>query len=162
MDPRKATPVKSGGFSVVDDFQSMYANKGKFKNQLDEIVTAMRVGGNVEKEPSSAKATESKPEVLQEVLTQPELEKNPELSGYIEKVEKMTELTSPVMDDYTKKVLLGSATPQKVKINLPLTEPQIEEGLHHKVWEAVRWMAEWCLRQLKIIKKHEILDTTEV
>ena len=146
----------------MDDFQKMYTNKGKFKNQLDEIVIAMQKSGGVEREPTAANALEGKTEMVSEVITTPELEKKPELSGYIEKVEKMTELTNPVMDDYTNQILLGSANPQNVKIKLPLAESQIEEGLHHKAWEAIRWLAEWCLRQLKIIKSREVTETAEI
>ena len=140
----------------------MYANKGKFKNQLDEIVKAMQKSGGVEREPFITKAMEGNPEMVTEILTTPELEKKPELSGYIEKVEKAAELTHPVMDDYTNQVLLGSANPQKVNIKLPLDDVHIEEGLHHKAWEAIRWLAEWCLRQLKIIKSKEVIDIAEV
>lgn len=147
----------------MDDFQKQYATPGKFKTQLDDIVKAMTSSGgsSLEREPHAAEAPRGKQELVQEVLTEPELEKKPELSGYIEKVEKATELTTPVMDDYTNQVLLASAKPN-VKIKLPLEEAQIEEGLHHKVWEAIRWLAEWCLRQLKIIKAKEVADTTEI
>jgi len=32
---------------------------------------------------------------------------------------------------------------------LPLTEAEIEEGLHHKVKDSIRWLAEWCKRFIK-------------
>lgn len=32
---------------------------------------------------------------------------------------------------------------------LPLTEEEIEEGLHHKVRDSIRWLAEWCLKIIK-------------
>lgn len=89
--------------------------------------------------------------VVDEILVHPEIEKHPELDGYIEKVEKEAELKTPVMDDSTQQVVMQAASPQDPKIKLPLTRDEIEKGLHHKVWESIRWLAEWCLRQLKLL-----------
>lgn len=89
----------------------------------------------------------------EEIPTQIEQEKHKELldQGYIEKVEKEAELMIPVRDDNSQKVLVQSSASQKPKIKLPLSEGQIEEGLHHKIWESIRWLAEWCKRQLEIL-----------
>lgn len=134
-----------------DDFQNQYNQGGKFAKQLNEIATAMK-GGSPEHEPASAEVSASKPvEEIREILTEPELEKKPELEGYTEKIEKAAELTKPVVDDYTAQVLLGSANPLSPVVKLPLTESQIEEGLHHKIWESIRWLAEWCVRQVKLL-----------
>ena len=92
-------------------------------------------------------------EVAEEIPTSPELE--PEVEGYIEKVEKDPELMKKLADDYVKTVGMQSANPQNPKVQIPLTDDQIKDGLHHKVWEAIRWLAEWCSRQLKILStKH--------
>jgi len=132
-----------------DDWQKTYNQGGKFKEQLDEIISIAR--GGVEHEPEST--TVEKPiEVMEEILTEPELEKKPELAGYIEKVEKAAELATPVVDDYTQQVLMQSPNMQRPEVKLPLTEEQIQAGLHHKVWESVRWLAEWCFRQLKLLR----------
>ena len=89
----------------------------------------------------------SSKEIAEKLL--PHLGTDPD--GYIEKVEKEAELMTPVRDDTTQKVLVQSSTPQKPKIKLPLSEGQIEEGLHHKIWESIRWLAEWCKRQVEIL-----------
>lgn len=34
-------------------------------------------------------------------------------------------------------------------IVLPLTDSQITEGLHMQIYTAIRWLSEWCIRQLK-------------
>lgn len=34
-------------------------------------------------------------------------------------------------------------------IKLPLSDDQIELALHAKVMQSIRWLAEWCVRQLK-------------
>ena len=39
--------------------------------------------------------------------------------------------------------------PKKVVIELPLTEAGMVGGLHHKITDSVRWLAEWCRRLAK-------------
>lgn len=123
------------------DFQQMYNAGGRFKEQLEAIASSFR-------------AEEQESRRVKEVTAVEEIPTNPEaeIEGYIEKVEKEAELAKPVVDDYTQQVLVGSAAPQKPKVTLPLTDDQIKQGLHHKVWEAIRWLAEWCARQLKMIR----------
>lgn len=85
-----------------------------------------------------------------EIPAVPEVEKKLEEEGYIEKVEKEAELAKPVVDDYTQQVLMAPPR-QKATPTLPLTEEEVKEGLHHHVWEAIRWLAEWCVRQIKLL-----------
>lgn len=35
------------------------------------------------------------------------------------------------------------------EVKLPLTDDEIEQGVHMKVMNSFRWLAEWCLKQLK-------------
>ena len=53
----------------------------------------------------------------------------------------------------------GVSAPMTVAttIQLPLTDEQIERGLHAKILLSIRWLAQWCLRQLK--KAHYHLKT---
>lgn len=127
-----------------DDYQAMYGAGGHFKEQLEVIAT------NFKEVPHSAEASRGK-EVheVQEVATHPEVA--PELEGYMEKVEKDPELMQQLTSDYVKTVGLQSAAPQKVKVKLPLTRDQVQAGLQHKVFDAMRWLAEWCLRQMKMV-----------
>ena len=123
------------------DPQKAYNAGGRFKEQLEAIASTFG---------EKSTPAERKIEHVEEVAEQPA-----EIEGYIEKVEKEAELAKPVVDDYTQQVLVGAAAPQKPKVTLPLTDDQIKKGLHHKVWEAIRWLAEWCARQLKILStKH--------
>jgi hypothetical protein len=132
------------------DFQGWYNQGGSFKEQLENIALEHRGGrsGNAEHEP----VPKSKPVVdMEEIPTTPELEKQPELSGYIEKVEKEAELTKPVVDDYTQQVLINPPGSGLQTVKLPMTEDEIKSGLHRKVWESVRWLATWCVRQAKML-----------
>ncbi len=99
---------------------------------------------------------EREPVKITEIQTHVEIEKHPETAGYIERVEKQAELKTPVMDDSTGQPLVQSADPTDPVVTLPLTDDQIVKGLHHHVWEAIRWLAAWCVRQAKILHKHII------
>lgn len=139
---------------ATPNFQQMYKSGGTFKQRLEEIVGSFSGGhgGGVEREPHSRESSPSKPvETVQEIPTTPEVEKRPELAGYIEKVENEAATLKPVVDDYTQQVLLKSVNPAKSKVKLPLSQAQIQTGLHHKVVESIRWLAEWCTRQVKLL-----------
>ena len=123
------------------DYQQMYSAGGKFKEQLEAIAGGFS-GGSKETEVTR----------VEEVPENVEEEKLKEAEGYIEKIEKEAELAKPVVDDYTKQVLVGATAAQKPKVTLPLTDDQIKKGLHHKIWEGIRWLAEWCARQLKMVR----------
>jgi hypothetical protein len=86
------------------------------------------------------------------------------VEGYIERVEKQTEISGdvakyvqpqgqvtlpkPVTDDYGK-VIMESAHAEEAPITLPLTEVELRDGLHHKVIDSVRWLAERCVYLIK-------------
>lgn len=99
---------------------------------------------------------EREPVKITEIQTHVEIEKHPETAGYIERVEKQAELKTLVMDDSTGQSLVSSADPIDPVVTLPLSDDQIVKGLHHHVWEAIRWLATWCVRQAKILHKHII------
>jgi hypothetical protein len=42
-----------------------------------------------------------------------------------------------------------NVSPTSQTCTLPMTDDQIEIGLHKKIGNSARWLAEWCLRQLK-------------
>lgn len=44
---------------------------------------------------------------------------------------------------------MGANTYNPDKMVLPLSHKQVEEGLHHSVTEQVRWLSEWCVKQIK-------------
>jgi hypothetical protein len=143
--------VVEGFEEKQDDFQGMYNAGGSFARKLEEIAGSFRKGG-VETEPSYAKAAEAKPvERVTEILTEPEVEKKLEEEGYIEKVEKTGETQQVMVDDYTQQILLKPAVSQSPRVILPLTEEEVRKGLHQKVWESIRWLAEWCARQLRML-----------
>ena len=79
-------------------------------------------------------------------------EVGPEVKDWLTKVETGAEiqLPQPVTDDNTGQAIVSPATPQQVAVTLPLTEEEISLGLGYKVIDSIRWLAEWCLRLVKI------------
>ena len=116
------------------DWQAMYDAGGHFKEQVEAAKREWR------KEAPAMKEIPESPEVGQEV------------EEYVEKVEKDPELLKALADDYVKQVGMTTPAAQNPKVKLPLSDDQIKLGLHHKVWEAIRWLAEWCLRQVKMLR----------
>ena len=68
------------------------------------------------------------------------------LEGYLEQIEHQK--GNAVTDDAGAPALTPAGDDQ-VTITLPLTEEQVRDGLHHKIVDGVRWMAEWCVRMIK-------------
>jgi len=75
----------------------------------------------------------------------------PEVEGWLEKLEKEeTQLPQPVTDDKGQVVLDDAQKQAGFKVVLPLTKDEVEKGLRHKVIDSLRWLAEWCLRLVKM------------
>lgn len=81
--------------------------------------------------------------------SEPEFKAPKEVEGWIEKVEKGVSLTKPVLDDQGQ-VLVTAPSAQKPKIILPLEKQEFIVALKQGVSEAVRWLAEWCYRLIKM------------
>jgi hypothetical protein len=76
----------------------------------------------------------------------------PEVEGWLEKLEKENaQLQQPVVNQQTGQVVLdNSQLPTSFKVVLPLTKDEVEKGLHLKVVDSLRWLAEWCTRLVKM------------
>lgn len=131
------------------DYQAMYKAGGKFAKQLEEIAAGQGRKGGVEMEPKPV--SEKAVEAMEEIPTRPEIEKKPELTGFMEESPKH-ELPEGLVEEYTNQVHMNQAGQVKGKVKLPLTQDQIQKGLHEQVWESIRWLAEWCQRQILILK----------
>ncbi len=68
-----------------------------------------------------------------------------EVEGWIERAEHddVEEMKPIKVDGQT---VVSSATPQNVKVTLPLEKSEIKQGLQYKVADSVRWLAQWCIR----------------
>jgi len=87
-------------------------------------------------------------EKLQEPGEVAKLEKEEqEVETYLEKIEREPG-KDPISDDSGQVVLTPSGS-QAVTITLPLTEEEVKHGLHHKIVDAMYWLAKWCVRVTK-------------
>lgn len=105
-----------------------------------------------------AMGKENERPITPEVVTQPV-----EQTGYVEKVERQTETQQPAnvqppkpqipsdnqVKDMGKIVSAQFAVHTKPNIVLPMNQQEITEGLHHRIWEGVRWASEWCVMMIK-------------
>jgi len=78
----------------------------------------------------------------------------PEIPKEVEQAQPVpgaaTQLPGPVTDDQTGQVLVTDPG-QSVQINLPLNDDQIQQGLTYQVTYSIRWLAEWCIRMIKMV-----------
>ena len=95
----------------------------------------------------------------------PEEMASQQIEGYLERTEKQSEIGSDMTGVVTRvpqavqpTVIMDSqgqvvaqAVSEEPEIDLPLTQSQVEDGLHHKLFDSLRWMAEFCVM---IIKKY--------
>lgn len=84
-----------------------------------------------------------------------------EVAGYIERIEKQAEIKPPTQAtsgqpaaamsaaDAAKKAMAVGPKTVKQQIVLPLDEEGVRRGLHHKIFEAIRWLAEWSVYMIK-------------
>ncbi len=87
-----------------------------------------------------------------------------QVESYIEKVEKRPEIDEgdqtgmkkgaddvqmpkQIIDEDNQ--IVAESVVEEPKIDLPLTEEEVSEGLHHKIADSVKWLSEWCVYVIK-------------
>lgn len=90
---------------------------------------------------------------IEEVVADIELEPEVEASG-IEKRSETINLPPDLKQAGVEAV--GPAQPHGsgATVQLPLVDDQIVQGLHVQIISSFRWLAEWCIRQLKKAHLH--------
>jgi hypothetical protein len=119
-------------------------------NQVQTQLTNQAVSKTAEeKETAGSMFKEGEPTVYEKK----EFEVSTEVKDWV-KQEKKEEivLPQPVKDEFGQ-ILMEAAQPAKLKIVLPLNKNQIGMALKYKIADSVRWMAEWCLRLIKMFPK---------
>lgn len=72
----------------------------------------------------------------------------PEIAGWLERVER-DDVAEPPTVVHQGKTVVSPAAPTQAQVTLPLTSDDLKKGLHRKILESIRWLAEWCLRLVK-------------
>lgn len=122
-------------------------------NQIQPPVIPAAPIGKERVDPASAPGFgEAKQEVTPITEFTRNVDLEPEVEGWLEKLEKEdSHLQQSVVNPQTGQVVLdNSAKQNEFKVVLPLTKAEVEIGLHHKVLDSLRWLAEWCLRLIKM------------
>jgi len=78
-----------------------------------------------------------------------------EVEPLVQKLEKEIYLSKPITDDWGQP-LVSPPAPQNPTIILPVTKGTYTFGLTQKITESIRWLAEWCLRIIKIFGSQAI------
>ncbi len=107
---------------------------------------------NVEREP----ILRGKERIIGPILRRKETKISPEVEGWIQRIEKNVHTKKPIVTDDKGQIILSSAQGKPVKITLPLTKKKFTEGLKQGVGEAVRWLSEWCYRNIKKTPKEVV------
>ncbi len=84
-----------------------------------------------------------------------ETEKLPEeVEGWLQKLDQAGEITLPEPITHDGDVLLASTEAQvvKEKLVLPVTQTGLQQGLKSTVTTSARWLAEWCVRLIKVMR----------
>ena len=101
-----------------------------------------------EKEPVVSRRVE---QVSEEVVQQPEVkERSLEVESVIEKIErdmKGDQKKGDVQDDVSTTVVPTSD--DQPAVTLPVSQDDVVQGQKLSVWESLRWLAEWAIRQIK-------------
>ena len=104
----------------------------------------------------AAVSTESNSESVPLIEVQKEHELEPEIEGWLEKLEQSHDvhLEKPVV--HNDDVLVQSVKPDidlhQDIVLLPLSEEQIEQASKQNITSSMRWLAVWCKRIIKIFK----------
>ena len=109
-----------------------------------------------EKEPAVQLAEREEEIRVREAQEKAEIAK--ELESYIEHVETEPEISEELSQ-------IGAVNPAQAAtqvldegptIVLPLSREEVKKGLLAPIWQAVRWLAEWSMRVVKIAARHGI------
>lgn len=75
----------------------------------------------------------------------PELEK-----AGVEQVQSEVLIPQQVSQMGVKQTGPTAPVSTQVSVKLPITDDQVLAGMHANIFDAIRWLSEWCKRQLKL------------
>ena len=102
-----------------------------------------------ESEPAPKPETGQKESQLTDIELAPELE-----AAGVEKLSETIELPPDIAGMGVQTVGPSQPVTTTQTTSLPLTDDQIVQGLHVKIALSLRWLAQWCIRQLKVVHIH--------
>lgn len=118
--------------------------------QKAQPVTPVIISSSTGKEQGGSKISSS--EIVSEVKPEVELSIEVEKAG-VEVIEGTIELPPDLKKlgvtstGSTSSVTVPTPLP---KVSLPISDQQVEVGLHAQILSSLRWLAVWCIRRLKL------------
>ncbi len=137
------TPVPSDGLFA----QSLAANVPPQQSQATPVTPISA--------PNKEGAPIPQPAEAAPLIELRETEKIPEeVEGWLQKLDQAGEITLPEPITHDGDVLLASTEAQvvKEKLVLPVTQTGLQQGLKSTVTTSARWLAEWCVRLIKVMR----------
>ncbi len=134
----------------------MIDNNSQSPSKLIKVSRDSFISSGAKEQKESDKMLEPEKVVYQEIK---EPEPHKEVSEWVKGLPTAEEiqLPQPVVDDFGQ-VLVQSSAPSQQTITLPLTTDQLKFGLREKVISSLRWLAEWCLRLIKMGKGQTVYN----
>lgn len=122
--------------------------------QDDQIIDPKQIKDKANKERKDELVGTPTPERVPYKEVQAEFEPPQELEEWMEKKPDPKEMTlpKPIEDEFGDILVAASQVP-KPNIILPMDEEEIKKGLHHKIIDSIRWLAEWCKRNILLYPK---------
>lgn len=147
----KKTPVNCTNGSLLGIMRYMqddgtYPNRVQADDQAAPQAGASTTGKEQEPIPSSETAIEDH----REIKVSKEVE--PHVKVVKDTVEIPPDLKKAGVSKPPSQTSVSDATSTSQK--LPMSDDQIGEGLHASITSSARWLAEWCLKQLRAVHVH--------
>jgi hypothetical protein len=142
------------------------------QQQQDQVSDTLQVDGTVkqfggvsagDKERIEFGGSQTEHVPLVELKDDQEIE--PEVEGWLEKLEKGEDihLPQPLTDDQGQVVMADAgAQVAQERIILPMSEAELDAGLKAKVTQSARWLAVWCQRIIKKMGDQTAFRNTEI
>ncbi|MGI5827685.1 MAG: hypothetical protein ACOX6V_01540 [Patescibacteria group bacterium] len=142
QEVQKLTKKQKPVDTLDKELQELIASQKKTDTKVQTV-------GSRDKERQEQTTGTTSPERVPVREVAAEFEPPLELKEWVEEIPNPQTVTlpKPVKDEYGE-ILIKSTQIARPNIVLPIDEEEIEKAFHHKVVDSIRWLAEWCHRNI--------------
>jgi len=127
---------------------------------MSDLPVSSSPAGSMAKEKEALNETLPLGEEKFPVVETKEKEVEKEIEPYVQKIEKEIYLSKPITDNFGQ-TLVTAPSAQPTQIVLPISQNQFLFGLKQSVGDSIRWLAEWCLKLIKILGAKAVFQKEE-
>jgi len=127
---------------------------------MSDLSVSSSPAGSMAKEKEALNEVFPLGEEKYQVVETKEKEIEKEIEPYVQKIEKEIYLSKPITDNFGQ-TLVTAPSAQPTQIVLPVSQNQLLFGLKQSVSDSIRWLAEWCLRLIKILGQRAVFHKEE-